>query len=300
MPAPKFANIDVPSLNYMGKTFNFEVPVQLNRITTPSITPIKMTPIRLSGMEIPKYSMPNIILTPVKHSPVNRQVMEIPKYAMPKIATTQVKYYPINRQVVEKTIKTYDAKVMHDASRINSMIAPSNNLQKYFNTRHEIRIDLTKFIQNAPSQRKEIISQAQIYANGAEMKKLKALDVWRNEYDKFLALSSNISNVVKETGQVDTYSLEHLENVKENLDALTRNITDMGVDKAAMQQVIRGPSEPVINPLMKEKIPMPSAFENPSLRVLPRNDIAPKINILGGLANGVSNLFSPAVHAEEQ
>ncbi|MCK9614631.1 MAG: hypothetical protein M0R48_03900 [Candidatus Omnitrophica bacterium] len=275
MPMPKFAHVDIPSLNYMSKTFNVEMPEQIESVTMPKITPIKMTPIRLPEVEIPKY-------------------------AMPRIAATEIKYQPINKQYVEKTIKLYDAKVMHDASRINSMISPSNDLQKYFNGRNTIRIDLVKFVQNAPGQRKEIINQAQTYVNSAEVKKLKALDAWRNEYDKFLALSSNVSNVVKETGQVDAYSLEYLENVKENLDTLTRKITDMGIDKAAMQQVIKSPSETVINPLMKEKAPMPSVLENPSLRILPESNISPKINIFGSLTQGVSSLFSSTVHAEEQ
>ena len=282
MPMPKFAQVDIPSLNYMSKKFNFEMPKQLESITTPKITPIKMAPIRLPDVEIPRYSMPQITVT------------------MPRVTVTEVKYQTINTRYVEKTIKLYDAKVMHDASRINSMISPSNNLQKYFNGNAAPKIDLTKFIQNTSGQRKEIINQAQIYTNSAEVKKLEALDTWRNEYDKFMALSSNISNVVRETGQVDPASLDYLENVKENLDTLTRNITDMGIDKKAMQKVIKNSGETAVNPLMKEKVPMPLMLENPSLRVLPGSNIAPKVDILNSFSRGVSNIFTSTVHAEEQ
>jgi len=287
MPMPKFAYVDIPSLNYLSTKFNFDMPQQLETINMPKITPVKMAPIRLPDVEIPKYSMRNVA------------VMEMPKYTMPKIAVSEVKYQPINKQYVEKTIKLYDAKVMRDASSINSMISPNNNLQKYFSGRNELKIDLTKFIQNAPGQRKEIINQAQLYTNSAEVKKLQALDAWRNEYDKFIALSSNVSTVVKETGQVDPASLDYLENVKENLDMLTRNITDMGIDKTAIQQVIKSPAE-TINPLMKDTIPMPPALSNPSLRVLPGSNIAPKVDILNSLSRGVNNIFTSTVHAEEQ
>jgi len=287
MPMPKFAYVDIPSLNYMSTKFDFDMPQQLETINMPKITTVKMAPVRLPDVEIPKYSMPNVA------------VMEMPKYTMPKIAVSEVKYQPINKQYVEKTIKLYDAKVMRDASRINSMISPSNNLQKYFSGRNELKIDLTKFIQNAPGQRKEIINQAQLYTNSAEVKKLQALDAWRNEYDKFIALSSNISTVVKETGRVDPASLDYLENVKENLDMLTRNITDMGIDKTAIQQVIKSPAE-TINPLMKGTVPMPPALSNPSLRVLPGSNVAPKVDILNNFSRGVSNIFTSTVHAEEQ
>ncbi len=288
MPAPKYAHIDVPSLNYMGKTFNVEVP-KIETITMPKMQPVKVAPIRLSEVEIPKYTMPQVA------------VIEIPKYAMPQIAVKGTKYQPINTQYIETTIKLYDAKVMHDASRINSLIAPGNSLQKYFNGNHMPKIDLTRFVQNAPNQRKEIITRAQAYANSAEIRKLEALDTWRKEYDKFMALSSNISNVVKETGQVDPASLDYLENVKENLDTLTRNITDMGVEKTAMQQVIKNSGETVTNPLMKDKAPvmMPTITDNPSLRVLPINT-APRIDIINGLTHGISNLLSSPAHAEEQ
>jgi len=138
MPMPKFAYVDIPSLNYLSTKFNFDMPQQLETINMPKITPVKMAPIRLPDVEIPKYSMRNVA------------VMEMPKYTMPKIAVSEVKYQPINKQYVEKTIKLYDAKVMRDASSINSMISPNNNLQKYFSGRNELKIDLTKFIQNAP------------------------------------------------------------------------------------------------------------------------------------------------------
>ncbi|MDD4182863.1 MAG: hypothetical protein PHT53_03475 [Candidatus Omnitrophica bacterium] len=281
MPMPKFAQVDIPSLSYMSKTYNFEMPKQLGAITTPKMTPIKVAPIRLPDVEIPQYAMPKLTVT------------------MPRVIVTEVKYQTINTRYVEKTIKLYDAKVMHDASRINSMISPANNLQKYFSGNGAPKIDLAKFIQNTSGQRKGIITQAQIYTNSVEVKKLEALDTWRNEYDKFMALSSNISNVVKETGQIDPASLDYLENVKENLDTLTRNITDMGVDKKTMQQVIENPGKAVVNPLMKDRAPMPSVLENPSLKVFP-GSIAPKVDILNNFSRGVSNIFTATVHAEEQ
>lgn len=275
MPMPKFAHVDVPSLAYMGKTFNVEMP-KIETITMPKMQPVKVAPVRLPDVDMPKYTMP-------------------------KITVAEVKYQPISKQYVEKTIKVYDAKVISDASHINSIISPNNNLQKYFSSNSIVKIDLNKFIQNTPTQRKEIINQAQVYTNSVEVKKLEALNAWRNEYDKFMALSSNISNVVKETGEVDPASLEYLETVKENLDTLTRKITDMGVDKTAMQQVIKSSTQPLaINPLMKEKNPMPTALENPSLKVLPGGNMAPKVDILNGLTHGVSNIFTSTVHAEEQ
>jgi len=288
MPMPKFAHVDVPSLAYMGKTFNVEMP-KIETITMPKMQPVKVAPVRLPDVDMPKYTMPQVA------------VIEIPKYAMPQIAVKEIKYQPANTQYIEKTIKLYDAKVMHDASRINSLIAPGNSLQKYFNGNNTPKIDLTRFVQNTPNQRKEIITQAQVYANSTEIRKLEALDTWRKEYDKFMALSSNISNVIKETGQVDPASLDYLENVKENLDTLTRNITDMGVEKTAMQQVIKNSGETVTNPLMKGRAPvmMPTATDNPSLRVLPINT-APRIDIINGLTHGISNLLSSPAHAEEQ
>jgi hypothetical protein len=50
---------------------------------------------------------------------------------------------------------------------------------------------------------------------------------------------------------------------------------------------------------MKDRAPMPSVLENPSLKVFP-GSIAPKVDILNSFSRGVSNIFTSTVHAEEQ
>lgn len=265
------------SLEYIDNTLDIKTPgAQITPIPVPNFTVTKITPLQVPEIKSHSYVAPHI------PAPVMKP-----------------QHYALNRQVVENTLAAYNTKIFRDAARINTLIAPDNILQKYFDgKKNYLKVDLAKFVQNNSEQRKQLINQAQTYGNTAELQKLQALNTWRNEYDKFLALSSNISTIVKETGGADPSSLKYLRDTKENLDALTRNIAETGIDKGAVEQFITNVDQAVPVAVKPYELMPPPTLSNP--QNLPLDSIAPKTNFLGGLTQGVGNFLSPALHAEDK
>ncbi|MFA5008561.1 MAG: hypothetical protein WC546_05010 [Candidatus Omnitrophota bacterium] len=254
-PIRDIAQKDFASLSYLNKSLEVSQPdINLNK------TIVK--PISIQWTDMTNNNL-NINLTKI-----------------PAISTK----YPLNPLSLEtqKTIKIYDTKTIRDAGKINAMVS-AINVPRPLSTAG-FKVDLDKFVQSGFEQRKQIIDNAKVYTDASQIQKLQALHTWRNEYDKFMALSANISQITEATGQVDASSLESLQNVKENLDTLTREVSNINTEKNTLQQFINA-SQGLNKPQIQSPLNLPRQ--------------APATNFLRNISQNLGNLVSMPAHAED-